>query len=118
MAAVKDTAKDTERITEMKKTTLIAALVLVAALGCKQKSATTAASSSPSSQPAVTEQAANVTPEQLGQIGAEIKHHPKDADKILADHGLNQEQFAKAIRQVASDPAASRRYRDAYKKAV
>jgi hypothetical protein len=101
----------------MKKTLIIASLVLVAALGCKQKSSTTA-ESSPSSQPAVTAQAQNVTPEQLGQIGADIKHHPKDADKILADHGLTQDSFARAIRQVASDPAASRRYRDAYKKAV
>ena len=53
------------------KKTMIAALLLVAALGCKQKSTSTA-SSSPSSQPAVTEQAQNVTPEQLGQIGAQI----------------------------------------------
>jgi hypothetical protein len=103
----------------MKKTLMIASLVLVAALGCKQKSSTTSAeSSSPSSPSVASEQAANVTPEQLGQIGAAIKHHPKDADKILADHGLTQDSFAKAIRQVASDPAASRRYRDAYKKAV
>ena len=102
----------------MKKTLMIASLVLVAALGCKQKSSSTSAESSTPSQPAVSEQAQNVTPEQLGQIGAAIKHHPKDADKILADHGLTQESFAKAIRQVASDPAASRRYRDAYKKAV
>jgi len=99
------------------KKTLIAALMLVAALGCKQKSSTESASSSP--QPTVaTEQAQNATPEQLGQIGAQIKHHPSDANKILADHGLTQESFAKAIRQVASDPAASRRYRDAYKKSV
>ena len=99
------------------KKTFIAALLLVAALGCKQKSSTTAAT--PSSQtPTVATEQANVTPEQLGEIGAQIKHHPKDADKILADHGLTQASFAKAIRQVASDPAASRRYRDAYKKAV
>jgi membrane-bound lytic murein transglycosylase B len=103
----------------MKKTSIIAALLLVAALGCKQKSSSTTEASSPSpSQPAVTAQTPNVSPEQLGEIGAQIKHHPSDADKILGDHGLTEEQFAKAIRQVASDPAASRRYRDAYKKAV
>jgi hypothetical protein len=111
-------AKAMERVTEMKKT-LIAALLLVAALGCKQKSSTTTAASPPTSPPLVsTDQAPNVTPEQLGEIGAQIKHHPGDADKILADHGLTEASFAKAIRQVASDPAASRRYRDAYKKRV
>ena len=39
-------------------------------------------------------------------------------DKILSDHGLTQASFEKEIRKVASDPASSRRYRDAYKKAV
>jgi hypothetical protein len=102
----------------MKKTLIaIAALTLVLALGCKQKPST-ASYSSPSQQPVATEQAQNLTPEQLGEIGAKIKKHPSDADKILADHGLTQASFEKEIRQVASDPAASRRYRDAYKKAV
>ena len=98
------------------KKTMIAALMLVAALGCKQKSSTSTAGST-NSTPGVTEQSQSVTPEQLGEIGAQIKHHPSDANKILSDHGLTQASFEKAIRQVASDPAASRRYRDAYKKA-
>jgi len=102
----------------MKKTFIVAALLLVAAFGCKQKSTSTTAASSPYSSQQTTAQTPNVTPEQLGEIGAQIKHHPSDADKILADHGLTQDSFAKAIRQVASDPAASRRYRDAYKKRV
>ena len=100
------------------KKTWIAALLLVAGLGCKQKSSTSTAASSQQTPTVATEQAQNVTPEQLGEIGAQIKHHPKDADKILGDHGLTQASFEKAIRQVASDPASSRRYRDAYKKAV
>ena len=102
----------------MRKATIaIAALTLVLTLGCKDKSKT-ASYSSPSQQPVATEQAQNLTPEQLGEIGAQIKKHPKDADKILSEHGLTQASFEKEIRQVASDPAASRRYRDAYKKAV
>ena len=101
----------------MKKATIaIAALTLVLTLGCKDKSKT--ASYSSSQQPIATEQAQNLTPEQLGEIGAKIKKHPSDADKILSEHGLTQATFEKEIRQVASDPAASRRYRDAYKKAV
>ena|SRR6266850_1860722 len=101
----------------MKKLSIaIAALSLVLTFGCKQKSASY---SSPSQQGVTTEQAqTNLTPEQLGEIGAQIKKHPSDANKILSDHGLTEASFEKEIRKVASDPAASRRYRDAYKKAV
>ena len=100
----------------MKKT--LAALALLLAFGCKDKSATTS-----QQQPVTTEQTAqaqttNLSPEQLGEIGAQIKKHPSDTDKILADHNLTQASFEKEIRRVASDPAASRRYRDAYKKNV
>jgi hypothetical protein len=100
----------------MKKLTIaIAALSLVLTFGCKQKSSTTSASQ----QGVTTEQAqTNLTPEQLGEIGAKIKKHPSDADKILTDNGLTQASFEKEIRKVSSDPAASRRYRDAYKKNV
>jgi ABC-type enterochelin transport system substrate-binding protein len=104
----------------MKKATIaIAAFALVLTFGCKNNNATT--SNASSQQPVATEQAQtqnNLTPEQLGEIGAKIKKNPSDANKILADHGLDQASFEKAIRQVASDPAASRRYRDAYKKSV
>ena len=96
----------------------IAIVALLAALGCKDKATS---SSATQQQPVSTEQAQTsnvVTPEQLGEIGAQIKKHPSDADKILANHGLTQASFEKEIRRVASDPAASRRYRDAYKKAV
>ena len=100
----------------MKKLTIaIAALSLVLTFGCNQKSSTTA-----SSQPGVTTEQAqtNLTPEQLGEIGAKIKKHPSDVDKILSDNGLTQATFEKEIRKVSSDPAASRRYRDTYKKNV
>src|SRR5256885_12572319 len=103
----------------MRKTSIaITALVLVFAFGCKQKSTT---STSDYSTPAAQQQTtapSDLTPEQLGAIGAEIKKHPSDASKILSDHGLTEASFEKAIRQVSSDPAAARRYRDAYKKAV
>ena len=102
----------------MKKTSIaIASLALVLAFGCKQKSSS-ASYTAPEQQPAASEQAQSLTPEQLGDIGAQIKKHPKEADKILSDHGLTKASFEQQIRKVASDPAASRRYRDAYKKAV
>ena len=101
----------------MKKTSIaIALMTLVLALGCNQKSSTTTENASPASQPTVASQ--NLTPEQLGEIGAQIKKHPSDAEKILTEHGLTMASFEKAIRDVSSDPAASRRYRDAYNKAV
>ena len=102
----------------MKKTSIaIAALLVVLAFGCKQKSSTESAFS-PAQQTVATEQAETMTPEQLGEMGAQIKKHPSEAGKILSEHGLTQASFEKEIRKVASDPAASRRYRDAYKKAV
>ena len=102
----------------MKKLSIaIAALSLVLTFGCNQKSSSSA---SAPQQGVTTEQAqtTNLTPEQLGEIGAKIKKHPSDVDKILADNGLTQASFEKEIRKVSSDPAASRRYRDAYKKNV
>lgn len=101
----------------MKKTSIaIALMTLVLALGCNQKSSTTTENAQPSSQQTVS--AENLTPEQLGEIGAQIKKHPSDAEKILTEHGLTMASFEKAIRDVSADPAASRRYRDAYNKAV
>jgi cytochrome c556 len=101
----------------MKKISIaIAAMSLVLALGCNQKSSTTTDNAQPASQQ--TAAAQNLTPEQLGEIGAAIKKHPSDAEKILTEHGLNMASFEKAIREVSSDPDASRRYRDAYNKAV
>jgi hypothetical protein len=58
-----------------------------------------------------------MSPEQLGELGAQIKKHPKDANKLLSDHGLTEASFEKAIRQVTQDPDASKRYAAAFKKA-
>ena len=96
---------------------IIVALSLVLGFGCKQKSSS-ASAAAPQQSVATEQSQSTLTPEQLGEIGAQIKKHPSDADKILSDHGLSQASFEKEIRKVASDPAASRRYRDAYKKNV
>jgi hypothetical protein len=64
-----------------------------------------------------TSQAANLTPEELGELGAKIEKQPGDAEKILSEKGLNEESFEQAIRKVAEDPAASKRYAESYKKA-
>jgi ABC-type Fe3+-hydroxamate transport system substrate-binding protein len=90
----------------------IAAFTLTIACHNNEQSASTSSSSSATS---VTQ--ATMTPEQLGELGAAIKKSPNDAQRLLADHGLTEETFEQQVRKVAEDPAASKRYADAYKKA-
>jgi hypothetical protein len=60
---------------------------------------------------------ANLTPEQLGELGAKIKKQPSEAQRLLSQQGLTQESFETAIRKVSEDPEASKRYAEAYKRA-
>jgi hypothetical protein len=91
--------------------------MLVLAAGCRNNPSSTTASSGSDNTPASASAAASLTPEQLGTLGAQIKKQPNDADRILADHGLNEQQFAAAIRKVSENPADARRYAAAYKSA-
>jgi len=114
---------DMERINAMRKLSIaIAALTLVVAFGC-QKQNQNSNSAYGSNTPAATSDtssntnAASLSPEDLGQLGAQIKKHPKDAQKLLSDKGLTEQQFEQAVRKVAESPDQSKRYADAYKKA-
>jgi Flp pilus assembly protein TadD len=97
-----------------------AIVMLVLVSGCKNNPSSMTAStgsdttttSAQSSTPA-----ASLSPEQLGTLGAQIKKQPNDAEKILADHGLNEQQFAAAVRKVSENPADAKRYATAYKSA-
>ena len=97
----------------------IATLTLVLAIGCKnnQNQSATNSGDNSSSNNAVAAQTTNMSPEDLGTLGAEIKKHPKDAQKLLADKGLTEKQFEQAVRKVAESPEQSKRYTEAYKKA-
>jgi hypothetical protein len=96
------------------KTTLIA-IALVTLLGCKQQQqSNTAASSQPATKQVA---AANMTPEQLGELGARIKKEPSRAQELLSAHGLDDQSFEKEIRKITQDPVASKRYAAAYKNA-
>jgi hypothetical protein len=109
-----------ERIDAMKKITIaIAALSLVLAFGCKNQNQNQNASSSSYSTSASSQQATNtnLSPEELGELGAKIKKHPADAQKLLSDKGLTEQQFEQAVRKVAENPSDSKRYAEAYKKA-
>lgn len=116
----KETAKDMERINTMRKFSIgIAALTLVLAIGCKNQNqtASTNADNNSNNTVATSQQTTNMSPEDLGKLGAEIKKHPKDAQKLLSDKGLTEQQFEQAVRKVAESPEQSKRYADAYKKA-
>jgi glucose/arabinose dehydrogenase len=96
--------------------TLLAALLIAG--GCKGNNQQAGSASTPSSasQPASTAAATTATtPEELGALGAEIKKHPNDAHKLIAEHGLTEESFAAAVRKVSEDPAAAKRYAMAFK---
>jgi hypothetical protein len=115
-AKAKTTEKDMERINAMKKISIaIATLALVLTFGCKNQNQT--ASSSGDNSTGNTVSSTNMSPEDLGTLGAEIKRHPKDAQRLLSDKGLTEQQFEQAVRKVAESPEQSKRYADAYKKA-
>jgi len=101
----------------MKKISIaIAALALILAFGCKNQSNYASTNPNNSNNSVSTPQSTNLSPEELGELGAKIKAHPKDAQKILADAGLTESAFETQIRKVSSDPAASKRYAAAFKK--
>jgi hypothetical protein len=101
------------------RNSILALTLLTAIVACKNNTTTPATSSTATSgNTAVATSAPTPTPEQLGEIGASIKKHPADGSKILSDHGMTQDQFERAIRQVSSDPEASKRYAAAYKRNV
>ena len=107
-----------------KQFTIIAAFLVVLAAGCKnqQTASNTTESQATSSKSApdlskTTADASALSPEDLGTLGAAIKKQPNNADKLLADKGLNEQSFAAAIRKVSENPDAAKRYTAAYKKA-
>jgi hypothetical protein len=105
----------------MRKTELIlaiAAVSLLLAAGCRNRSESASYVPAPSGSATAAQQTSSVTPEQLGEIGAQIKRHPREAKSILSDHGMTEQSFERAIRRVSSDPAASKRYAAAYKRAI
>ncbi|HYS54852.1 MAG TPA: hypothetical protein VER58_13930 [Thermoanaerobaculia bacterium] len=85
-------------------------------IGCNKNQTAGATSNTPDNTQAIAQQT-NLSPEDLGTLGAEIKKHPKDADKLLTDKGLTEQQFVKAVRKVSESPEDSKRYAAAFKKA-
>ncbi|HYR29859.1 MAG TPA: hypothetical protein VEU30_15420 [Thermoanaerobaculia bacterium] len=100
----------------MSRATMTGALVLTLALfaACSNEPAQTAANQP---APAANAAAPALTPEQLGELGAQLRKDPARADEILAQRGLSPQVFEKAIRDVTENPEASKRYAAAYRKA-
>ncbi|HMC21281.1 MAG TPA: hypothetical protein VKL19_05510 [Thermoanaerobaculia bacterium] len=95
----------------------IAALTLTLAFGCKNQTNTASSTPNNSNNTVSTQQTTNLSPEELGELGAKIKKHPADAQKLLSEKGLTEQQFEQAVRKIAESPEDSKKYAEAYKKA-
>jgi hypothetical protein len=98
-------------------------LALTFAVACTNKTASNTASSGNNGATTVAQSSTStplssttsLSPEELGTLGAQIKKQPNDANKLLADKGLNVQSFAAAVRKVSENPADAKRYTAAYK---
>lgn len=93
------------------------AMTLLLLGACKEKKTTETVTTPTTTSSTSTTVVTNMTPEELGRLGAEIKKKPAEAKRILSEHGLDEAAFEKAIRRVSSNVEESRRYAAAYKKA-
>jgi hypothetical protein len=98
----------------MRSTAGVVAILLF--IACGGRDAQRAQSPQPAA-PAAASAPAALTPEQLGELGAQIRKEPSRAEELLAARGLDEKSFEKAIRDVTENPDASKRYADAYRKA-
>ena len=99
--------------------TFIIVVLLAFAGGCNQdQKASVAASDQPRAE-AVQARASSgeLTPEQLGELGAQIRKEPDRAEALLSEHHLTKESFEAQIRKITENPDASKRYAEAYRKA-
>jgi hypothetical protein len=98
-----------------KALTLTIVVLLAFAGGCKQNQSEQTVAETGQTQ--ATQNAHELTPEQLGELGAQIRKDPGRADALLGQHGLTRDSFESQIRKITENPDASKRYSDAYKKA-
>jgi hypothetical protein len=111
-------------MTMRKATTLTIVMLLALAGGCQQNHHDEAAATGgqpAAATPQASEQTAQasvqMTPEQLGELGAQIQKAPDRANDLLTQHGLTAQSFEAQIRKVTENPDASKRYATAFRKA-
>ncbi len=56
--------------------------------------------------------------EELALIAVEIEQNPAEYEKILQNHQLTQDEFERAIREVAEDPEMARKYSEVYSEKI
>lgn len=118
-AVVKAKKEKDEVMKNVLSLSFVALLVLAGACNQKQD---VAAKSDPAATPAATTapavaSAQVLTPEQLGELGAQIRKTPDRSHELLSQHGLDEKSFESQIRKVTESPDASKRYAEAYRKA-
>lgn len=101
----------------MRSTLAVSMIVLLAFLGGCRDSADKSATVESSKTEATAKASAQLTPEQLGELGAKIRKNPDRASELLREHGLNEQSFEAEIRKVTENAESSKRYTEAYKKA-
>jgi len=94
--------------------TLSLVLVMLTLPACRNEHQATP---STANAPVAATAAPALSPEQLGDLGAQIARDPAHANDLLAQNHLTRAQFEKAIREVTESADASKRYTAAYKKA-
>lgn len=99
----------------MKLTATLLALTVI--LGGCRKDANPSTTSAVDSTTTASAASATLTPEQLGELGAQIRKDPASADALLTKNHLTRESFEQAIRDVTENVETARRYADAYRKA-
>lgn len=57
---------------------------------------------------------ANLTAEELGEVGAKVWREPEQADDILDRYGLTMEEFEQALNDVSSNSEKSRQYSQSF----
>lgn len=101
--------------------TLTIVVLLALAGGCNNQDQSGKTAAAANEQPRVataqSPAALQMTPEQLGELGAQIRKMPDRANDLLTQHGLTRESFEAQIRKITENPDASKRYAAAYRKA-
>ena len=102
----------------MRKTISLTIVVLLAfAGGCKQKTHEEASVNTPPESAQTAQASAQLSPEQLGELGAQIQKSPDRANALLTQHGLTPQTYESQIRKITENPDESKRYAAAYRKA-
>lgn len=101
----------------MRYATTLTLVVLLAFAGACKRNENKGPGVAVNEQQTSVQKAQELTPEELGALGAQIRKTPDHATDLLREHGLTQQSFEAQIRKVTESPEASKRYAEAYRKA-